>query len=136
MKKQVISVLAIALAALAILLGWANAVEPPLDLAPRILAGTVVFATGPTVMFLKRRHQARTLEQAEGSFEKEMSTRAQSAAYVDTLVILVAALAAVVIFADSAFASFSLLAAISLAIASFWFRYHRAQRALLAEEPA
>lgn len=134
MKKQFISVVVIALAVLAILLAWANAVEAPLDLLPRILSAVVVFATGPTVMFLKKRQQARTLEQAEGSFGQEMSMRAQSAAYIDTLVILVATLAAVAIFTDSTFASLSMLAAIILAIAAFWFRHHRAQRNILADD--
>ncbi|AIY02623.1 hypothetical protein ART_3024 [Arthrobacter sp. PAMC 25486] len=133
MKKQFISVVAIALAVLAILTAWAVAAEPPNDVLPRILSSVVVFATGMTVMFLKKRHQARTLEQAEGSFEKEVATQAQSAAYIDTLVILVATLAAVAIFADSAFAALAMLVTLILAISAFWFRYHRAKRNLLAE---
>lgn len=133
MKKQFISIVVIALAVLAIVLAWANAVEPPHDVLPRILAGVVVFATGMTVMFFKKRHQARTLEQADGSFEKDMSTQAQSVAYIDTLVILVATLAVVAIFADSAFAVLAMLVAIILAITAFWFRYHRAKRNFLAE---
>lgn len=133
MKKQFISVIIVGLGLLAILLAWANAVEPPQDTLPRILAAAVVFASPVTVMFLKRRNQGRTLEQTDGSFEKEMSTRAQSAAYVDSLVILVAALAVVAIFANSLLASLTLLAAILLAVAAFWFRYHRAKRSLLSD---
>lgn len=133
MKKQFISVVVIALAVLAILTAWAVAAEPPNDVLPRILSAVVVFATGMTVMFFKKRHQARTLEQAEGSFEKEMSTQAQSAAYIDTLVILVATLSVVAIFADSAFAALAMLVAVILAITAFWFRYHRAKRNFLAE---
>ncbi len=136
MKKQFVSVIVIALAGLAILYAWANAVEPPRDVLPRTLAATVVFAAPLAVMFLKKRHQARTREQAEGSFEKDMSTLAQSVAYIDTLVILVGTLAAVAIFADSMFASLALLLAVILAITAFWFRYHRAQRSLLANKRA
>jgi len=134
MKKQFISVVVIALATLAILLAWANAVEPPSDALPRTLAAAVVFAAPMAVMVLKKRHQARTLEQAEGSVEKEMSTQAQSAAYIDTLVILVATLAAVVIFANSAFASLAMIVAVILAVTAFWFRYHRARRTFLADD--
>lgn len=93
-----------ALAALVFSTVWAVSAEPPNEVLPRILQAAVVFATPITVMFLKRRHQGRTLEQADGNFEKDMSTQTQWAAYLDTLVILVATLAAVVIFADSAFA--------------------------------
>ncbi|POH61035.1 hypothetical protein CVS28_00540 [Arthrobacter glacialis] len=58
------------LALLAVLLAWANAAESPDDWPARILAAAVVIAAPLTIQALKKRHQVRTLEQAEGSFER------------------------------------------------------------------
>ena len=76
MKKQFASVIVAGIVLLFLLLAWANAVEPPDDVLARILAAAVVLAVPLSVQALKKRHQGRTLKQAEGSFEKEMSVLA------------------------------------------------------------
>ena len=76
MKKQFASVIVAGIVLLFLLLAWANAVEPPDDVLARILAAAVVLAVPLGVQVVKKRHQGRTLEQAEGSFEKEMSVLA------------------------------------------------------------
>ena len=133
MKKQIAGVLIAGAAVMAALLAWANNAGPSGELLARILVAVLIVGLILSVQLIKRTRQKRTLGQAEGSFEREMSLKAQSAAYVDALVILVLALVVVVVFGDSLFAALVMLGVIALLVVSFWVRYQMAKRAFLSE---
>lgn len=133
MKKQVFVVLIMGLGALVALLAWANNPDLPGEIVARILIAAVVVTVPLTANFLGRRHRQRTREDAEGSIERELSQRAQSAAYIDALIIGVAALALIAILGESMLATAVMLVAVALLVLSFWVRYQLAKKAILAE---
>jgi ABC-type multidrug transport system fused ATPase/permease subunit len=139
MKKQIAGVLVVGIAAMAALLAWANAAGPTGELLARILVAVLVVGLLVSVQLVKRAHQNRTLVHSEGSVEKEMALKAQSAAYIDALVIMVLALTVVAISGSSPVALVVIVSAIALLVVSFWVRYLVAKRRVLAgaghEEP-
>lgn len=133
MKKQIVGVLVMGAAVLATLLAWANTAGPPWELLARVLMGVLIVGLVLAVQTIKKKRQRQTLEQTEGSFEREMSVRAQSESYIDALVILALALAVVAVFGNSLLATLVVLGAIVLIILSFWIRYQKAKMAFLSE---
>lgn len=133
MKKQIAFVLISGVVLMAALLAWANTAGPSGELVSRILGAVLIVGLPLAVQLIKRTQQKRTLVQAEGSVEGDLSIKAQSAAYVDALVILVLALAVVALFGNSLFAVMVMLSATALLIVSFWVRYHMVKRAVLAD---
>lgn len=133
MKKQIVGIVIIGAAVLATLLAWANTAGPPWELLARVLMAVWIVGLFLAIQTIKKKRQRQTLEQTEGSFEREMSVRAQSEAYIDALVILVLALAVVAVFGNSLLATLVVLGAIVLIVLSFWIRYQKAKMAFLSE---
>lgn len=132
MKKQIAVLVIAGIAAMAALLAWANTAGPTGELVARMVVAVVIVGLLMSVNLIKRARQRQTLSQADGSVEKEMAIKAQSAAYIDSLVIMILALAAVAISGASTFAIAVIASAIVLLVLSFWVRYSLEKRLVLS----
>jgi hypothetical protein len=132
-KRQIAGVLIAGVVLMAALLAWANNAGTSGELLARILAAVVIVGLALAVQLIKKNHHKTTLAHSEGSVERDMSLKAQSAAYVDALVIFVLALTLILVFKDSFPAELVMLGATAFLIGSFWVRYHMAKRAVLSE---
>ncbi|MDJ0348391.1 hypothetical protein [Cryobacterium sp. PH29-G1] len=131
MKKQIAGILVVGIAAMAALLAWANAAGPTGELLARISVAVLFVGLLVCVQLVKRAHQERTLAYTEGSVEKDVALKAQSAAYIDALVIMVLALSVVAISGSSPLALVVIVSAIALLVISFWVRYSVEKRRVL-----
>ena len=131
MKKQIAGILVAGIAAMAALLAWANAAGPTEELLARVLLAVLIVGLLISMQLVKRAHHNRTLAHSEGSVERDLALRAQSAAYIDALVIMVLALAAIAVSGASSFALVVIVSAIVLLILSFWVWYQLEKRQVL-----
>ena len=99
------------------------------DLAPWLtIALTVVFflvfmAVGIGAMILRRRTERRELTAAADSFERLAAVKAQSKAFLDTLILTVIAGCVFIIFPTQTNPAWVLIGMVIVLVADFWVRY-------------
>lgn len=99
------------------------------DLAPWLtIALTVVFflvfmAVGIGAMILRRRTERRELTAAADSFERLAAVKAQSKAFLDTLILTVIAGCVFIIFPTQTNPAWVLIGMVIVLITDFWVRY-------------
>ena len=107
------------------LLGAAQEADlaPWLTIALTVLFFLVFMSVGIGAMILRRRTERRELTAAADSFERLAAVKAQSKAFLDTLILTVIAGCVFIIFPTQTNPAWVLIGMVIVLVADFWVRY-------------